>query len=404
MSDVHGAAPAGGENQAAEAPDDGLDAAERTQFADMQRETSAPPSTDAPPADAPADGAPAPADGAKPAAGAPAAGADDDEDDEPAAPAGGAAPAPGAGDRTPRRVSFSKYKRETEALQAKVTSLEATDRERAQAQARLDERLKIINEALATPAAEAGPKAPPLPAAEDDPEPNMEEDIFAWNQWNRRETLRLQQEVREGRQTQQAEKQTEQAERETNTTYLQDAEAYAGHEPNFVPAYQFLMGSRVAELAVHYFGKDLSVEGQKLTQQEYNKISQTIVAEEKTIVQGALKAGRSPAAQLYAIAKSRGFRPPAPAADAKPNGAAKPAAAAAGAVPGALGTEQPASVVDEIRRVQSGQDAALSLSGGGGAPPAALDAVKLANMSQEEFERVVESMAPDQLDKLMGKK
>lgn len=413
MSDIHGAAPAAGSDrdQVAEAPDDGLTPEERTQFSDMQRETSAPPAPDAPVSDAPVDGAtPAAADGAQPAAVAD----DDDDGDEPAT--GGAAPAAGADGRKPRRVSFSKYDRETKELQARLAKAEGTVAEQNAMQARLDERLRIINEALTTPASAAADdpakKVPPLPKAEDDPEPDMEADIFAWAQWSKRDNARLRQDFTQGQQVQQQERQTQKQEQETNDTYMQDAESFAGTEPNFIPAYQFLMASRVAELAVHYFGKDLSVDGQKLTRPEYNKISQTVVSEERQIVQGALKSGRSPAAQLFAIAKSRGFRPPAavaaPAGEAgKPNGAAatngaaKPANGAA-AAPGALGTEKPASVVDEIARVRNGQDAALSLSGGGGAPPATIDAAKLANMSQDEFEEMVETMSPAALKKMMG--
>lgn len=406
MSDVHGAAPAAGsdKDQVAEAPEDGLTPEERTQFADMQRETSAPPAPDAPVVDVPADDAAA-------AAATGAAADDDDEGDEPAAGvAAAAAGADGADGRKPRRVSYSKYDRETKELKAERDAANAKLAEKDQMQARLDERLRIINEALTTPPAGAedqAKKTPPLPKAEDDLEPDMEADIFAWNQWNRRETLRLQQEVRDGKQQTVQDQQSQQQERETNTAYMDDAESYATNEPNFVPAYQFLMASRMAELAVHYFGKDLSVEGQKLTRPEYNKISHTIVNEEKQIVQGALKAGRSPAAQLFAIAKSRGFRPPAAAAapaktnGAAANGAAKPAGDAA-AAPGALGTESKPSVVDEIARMRNGQDAAFSLSGGGGAPPAAIDAAKLANMPQDEFEEMMENMSPAQIKKLMG--
>lgn len=424
MSDVHGAAPAAGSDrdQVADAgPDDGLTPEERIQFSDMQRETSAPASSEPSPEPAPT-------------------GADDSADDAAEAAADAAEAAAAANGKTPpkaspeedglhawemdedaqpRRVSKSKIVRaikDAKALQKELQTTKATLAEKDAMQARLDERLRIINEALTTPAPAAADnpakKVPPLPKAEDDPEPDMEADIFAWAQWSKRDNARLRQDFTQGQQVQQQEKQAENANRQMENDYWQDHLAFKASEPNFMPAYEFLMASRVAELAVHYYGKDLSVDGQKLTQQEYNQISQTIVGEERKIVGGAIKAGRSPAAQLFAIAKSRGFRPPAaaaaPAGEAgKPNGAAaangaaKPANGAA-AVPGALGTEKPASVVDEIARVRNGQDAALSLSGGGGAPPATIDAAKLANMSQDEFEEMVETMSPAALKKMMG--
>lgn len=397
MSDVHGAAPAAGsKDQVSEAPDDGFTAEERAQFADMENTTSAPP------ADAPIE----PAAG-EPAAGAAAPAGDDDDDDGEAA--AGAAGAPGAADdgtRKPRRVSFSKYDRETKELRDALAKANATVSEKNETMARFDERMKIINEALATPladpaaeaAAAAAAKAPPLPKAEDDPEPDPEQDIFAHNQWLKRSMLRMQQDVNEGRQQTQQERQAETAERQTTDTYLRDAEAFAGAEPNFGPAYQFLMASRVAELAVHYFDKDVTSE--KITPEEYALITKTIVKEEKQIVATAIKAGKSPAKKLFTIAKSRGFRPGAPAAAAA---AAAPAANGKGApAPLAAAPASAGGVVEEIRRVASGQDAALSLSGGGGAPAPVMDAARLANMPQAEFERWMDETPPDQIRKLMG--
>lgn len=402
MSDVHGAAPAGGENQASEAPDDGLNDQERAQFAEMERATVGPAT------DAPAE----PAGDAPPAAGAePAPGADDDDDE--GEPAGGAAAAAGAADgRKPRRVSFSKYDRETKELKEALAKANGTIAEKDAMQARLDERLKIINEALTTPpgaepgAADGGKKPDALPSREDDPEPDPEADIFAHNRWLAREMQRERSDRLQERQQGQQKEQASAADQQLQQNYLDDAESYAAQEPAFPQAYQFLMASRIAELAVHYFGKDLSVEGAKLTREEFGRINRTIVAEEKSIVQGAIASKRSPAAQLFAIAKSRGFRPQAAATGgaAPAGGSQKPTASAnPPAAPGALDAPgQQVSVKDEIARVKNGQEAAMSLSGGGGAPPAAIDAVRLANMPQEEFDRFVENTPPDVLRKLMG--
>lgn len=387
--------------------DDGLDATERAQFAEMEKVTSDPaPSPEPSPTPAPA---PVPA----PVAGdAPAADAEDEDEDGEEAAAGAALPAgaPAAAGTAPpkRRVSARKYEREVAARQKAETEAKTL----RDSQARLDERMRILNEALtagATPAAANG-EAP----AEEDPEPDPEKDVFAWIKWKGRDDARLRAEIAEERQGRQA--QTE--ETTVANTYMDDARAFAQTEPNFVPAYQYLMANRTFELAQYFFGIDLSepplkdANGQEispLNQEQLAKIRQTIGAEERQLATEAIGNKQSPAKRIFALAKARGWRPaaPAPAADAKPaadapaagNGAAAPAAAA----PGALNAPAAAPrVEEEIARIKAGSEASRSLSSGGGAPPNSLTPEKLANMPQEEFDYAVANMSPEELRQFFG--
>jgi len=368
--------------------DDGFTAEERTAFDQMRDATS-----DPAPAPTP-DPTPAPAPVVAEAGGED----DDDEDDAGTPPVAGSAPAAPVADGTvapvvpKRRVSARKYERAEEARQKAERELGET----RQNQARLDERLRILNEAL-TPA----PAAAQDPA-EEDPEPDADQDIFAWVNWKKRDDARFRAQIAETQATQQ----TRTQEQDLSTAYIDDARSVAAADPNFVPAYQFLMANRTFELAQFFFQKDLTENGVGLTDDEVGKIRQTIAGEERELVSGAIKNKRSPAKAVLALAKARGFRPTAAAPAPKPNGVAAPATgavAAPAAVPGALNTPVAAPrVEDEIARIREGSEAARSLSTGGGAPPNPLTPEKLANMSDDEFAHMVENMSPDQERQLFG--
>lgn len=391
-------------------PDDGFTAEERTQFESMRTESPRVEIEHGPPTvpDAPAStGAPAPVQGTPPVGGAPTDAPDDDDDDEtPLVPAQGDPSAPSP--RAPRRVSYSKFHRTEKQLIDALAKLS----EREQTQARLDERLRILNEALTTPT----PSQQQAPV-DQDPEPDPEADIFGHNAWLKRQLVRTQESIRD---MQEGSRQAATA-NQVHETYLSDAQGFASKEPNFLPAYQFLMTSRITELAEYFFGKDMTAEGAMLTPQELSRIRSTISDEERQLVTTALRSGKSPAQRVFSIAKARGFRPPAAApspsetngrmrsamAAAKTNGAGNGAAAPT-ATPGSLAAAPAANgngsstVRDEVERIRSGADASLSLSNGGGASPVTLTAEKLANMPQDEFNELVDRMSPAEIKRLMG--
>lgn len=372
-------------------PDDGFSAEERQQFEAMQREEAgeAAPAADALVPDAAAQAA------AAAAAAAPAAGADDDDDDADPDPA--AAPAAGQPAKDPRkaRVSLGKFLR-TEERAKKLEGELTAERERT---ARFDERMKILSEALASPKADAD-----QPKQDDDPMPDREADVFAYLAWSDRRAARMEKALGDLEKGGQA----AQADNAISTAYMDDARAFATKEPNFVPAYQHLMNTRVRQMALINFGKNLSAEGVTLTAAEQQKIKTAVAQEEKELAASALRVGKSPAQLMFEIAQSMGFQPPAAAAAAPGNGAAatngvapgqKPTASAAHPGNGANG-KQP-TVKDEIDRLKNGQDAALSLSHGGGAPSNPLTAQKLADMPQDEFNRLADTLTAEEFQRLV---
>lgn len=425
-----GGAPAGGSGvvdqgrsqsdggQAQVEHDDGFTAEERAQFDAMRTGEGV--------AAGAADGAAAADPGAagaqngaeRPAAGTAAArtaaegeGADDDDDDAADAAVPGQQADPNA--KPPRRVSYKKFKATEERLRAAQGDLAAKN----EMQARLDERLRIINETLtAKPAGKDGAEA------DDDPEPDADEDFIAHSKWQGRQLAKLRGElgeVKQGRQSEAQQTQIVQA-------YDSDAAAFSQREPMFAPAYQFLMANRICELALYYFDKDMTAQGATLSPQELAKIRNTVAAEENEIVTMALKEGKSPSERMFKMARARGFRPPVAAAPANngQNGAAKPGTGAAsngkapqnGKAPGSLADAaaavdaQPAAgaapavnVLEEIERVKRGVDSSTSLSHGGGAPSlGALTPEKLANMPQEEFNAMMDQLSPAEQRRAMG--
>lgn len=386
--------------------DDGFSPEERSQFESM-RDSGPGPAPEAPAADPALSPAvdPAVAPAAPPAGAAEPSGDDDggEDDDEPAA----AAPVPGAvvdpnAAKPPRRVAYGKFAR----VERRAKAAEAETTKLREQQARLDERLKIINEAMQTPA-----QQPQQPVAEEDPEPDPETDIFGHNKWLRRQMQRqgeTLQQLQEGRTAE-----TENT--ELTQAYTTDAEQFAVREPNFIPAYQHLMQSRMVELAMYYFGKDLTAaDATPLTGPQLQRIKQTVASEERQLATEAIKQGLSPAQRVYQLARARGYRPAAAAAPAPTNGAARPGNGAAPpapngkapAAPGSLAVAPAApaapSITDEIARIKNGQEASLSLSGGGSAPQSPMTAERLANMPQEEYEAWVENTPPHIMKQLMG--
>lgn len=339
--------------------------------------------------DAPAADALAPTAGA-PAADAPAEADDDDDDDT----GHDATKQPANGERQQKRVGYAKYQRlETEAAatRAKLEAALADNVKRAESQARLDERLKLINEALTTPA--AGPQAP----VDDDPRPDPEADIFGFVSWQERQMAKLNGTITELRSGREAEV----GEQQLASTYVDDAQRFSQTEPNFGPAYQHLMEVRLLQLANYHYGKDLTDPNcPPLTSVEQTRIKGEVAREEKALVARALKEGKSPAAAVYAMARMTGYRPNAtgPAGQTLASAAAKPAALAP---PAAAAPAKP-SVKAEIDRIKAGQDAALSLSSGGGVPAGSLTPEKLANMPDEEFGALVDQMSRGDFARIMG--
>lgn len=368
-------------------PDFGLDAEEQAAFAAMKGQAddpSVPPAADAPAEPAlPDEGATAPVvttEAATPAA------EEDDEPDETATPAAD-------GTRPPKRVSGARYR----IVEAELKAEREKNAKSAETQARLDERLRLINEAL-TPAAQ--------PQEDEDPEPDAEQDIFAHVAWQKRKVTRDYEAIQERIGQIEATRQTEMADQQLASTYMEDAHRFAQAEPNFGPAYAWLMNVRAAQLASYHFGKDLHDPATPpLTAKEITQIRSEVAREERALVGQAIKAGKSPAAAVFSMARMTGFQPQAPAAAQPASGSGQAAPSATAAPRGNGGAPSPAArptVKAEIDRIKSAAGASLSLSQGGGTPAPVLNAQKLADMPQDEFDRLLNNVSRAEFQRIMG--
>lgn len=364
----------------------------------------APPVQPGPQGSAPA-AQPAPQGGAAPAAGAPQAqpgaggatppaGEFDTDDDSPEAEALRKA------GKTPKRVNYNKYAR----TQAELETTRAELAKVRESSTRVDERLRILNEALT-----ATPPTQQQQSDEDaDPAPDPEADIFGYVRWQGRQmerlTERLQGYDERDRQAN--------AERELSTWYQGEAASFAQREQSFPLAYVYLIQNRLRELEA----------GGVTDQRERDRI---VLSEERSVVEAAKKAGRSPAESIFALARGRGFDPEKAVAEyrARQNGSAQQPAAQPGAAPAAPGTplggtpnqnpgsgaqpggqqQQQPSVTAEIERIKTAMPAATSLSSGGGVPADQLTAQMLADMSDTEFSAVVSRMSKSRAQELFGR-
>lgn len=289
-----------------------------------------------------------------------------------------------------KRVSFHKYQRTEKLLK------EAEERARisAEKEARIDERLKIINEALATPGPDEQQQQ-----RDEDPEPDPETQIFEHNKWLRRQLAKTNDRLNSFQEQQT----THAQEVELHNTYMSSAAQFASTEPAFAAAYVYLIKQREGELI------EAGVKDKKLRDAQ-------IVREERGLVKGAIDDSANPAQRIFNIAVMRGFNKEAALAEMakKANGSAAPAAAAASApaadarrldAPGAVAASAAAAKPDvkaEIEAIKAGTAASMTLSGSGGSAPSQLTPQILADMPQEEFDEMVAKLSKKQLRELLG--
>lgn len=325
----------------------------------------------------------------------PAAGADGDDegDDE-----GDDQPGAQSGDKPPRRVSGKKYAAAAE----RVAKLEQELNAERVKQARIEERLTLLNEALTAP-----PQQQQAKKEDEDPEPDPAEDIFGHNAWLKRKTERLEKKLNDMSEGTQRREQAVTESTNIKETFAAARDEFVKAEPHFMDAYQYALGTRMVELAGYLFGKDL-IGGEQLTPQETIQIRNHVNAEEQKIVANAIKNNRDPAKAIFMMAKGRGWRPPVAqqqqadqqqggkTAETKPNGNGN------GAKPNGNGQQQQPSVVEEIERINNGQKAALSLSNGGGSPNSAMTIERLLAMDDDEFGAVLDNASTQQLQRIAG--
>lgn len=397
--------------------DSGLTAEELAQFNAMAADTApsnlgADLSTPDVPAGAPA--APALAADAAPgtpAVSAPAVTAGDDEDDGTNIVDGG------DGKPAPKRVAYSKHLRILEEERNQRSQLQQQLQQQLTERAKLEERVALIAEALQTPRQPAGQPA------QQDPMPDPNEDVVAFAQWQARQNARLMErldQLSQGHQQTIEQQQAQRQEQEMVGAYRNDVVHFAGENPDFGFAYNFLMGTRLKEL-----------EAYGIADPEERK--RMVRDEERELVKLALGSRQSAAARIYNIAKLRGYDPAKhaqPAQAAAPAGAPAAAAAAAPALPGSLAAPAgapaaaaatpaatpaavvspaapaapapAASVADEVARIREAIRSNTTLSGGNGAPPLQITPQSLLHLSDEEFGALMDRLPASRQMSILG--
>lgn len=287
---------------------------------------------------------------------------------------------PAADGKTKRRMVDS---RALKAEREKARGLEAELQKERDTRARVDERLKMLSEAVtaAEPTAEKV-EAPVIP----DPE----QDIFGYAKYLAAELETLKRSQNQA--------QTETAEQRQTAavvnTYQRDAAEFRTKQPDFNDAYNFLIGVRKSQL-----------EAQRYSPEDVQK---WLYTEEMNLVQRAIEGKSSPSQDIYNLAKSMGYAPKAAPATA----AAVPAASAAPVVPAAA-SARPApaapltapSVTDEIDRIKAGKAASMSLSNGGGGGAEEMSLEWLANAPLKEFEAFMANPGNrEKVERAMGKR
>lgn len=407
--------------QGADTPDTGTDdlgftPSERAEWDRMEEEAKnapqegqpeAAPAADAPiDGDADDDGAPDPAQAQGQQKQDPQPGEDDDDEQ----------PEPAASKKPGSTVSRHKYTRELTKRDQELATLRQQVADSGISQAKLAERLQILNEALTAPAPQDPAVAREQAVAENpwlEATINVNDDaIAAIAQMQRRQEYNAKQMVETQEFTA-----ADVEDRQLRDSFTRDISAFSTSEQGkgFQDAYAYIKNSRLTEIAVSLYDKDPNDPNEVFTQREISKIIEDFNAEEKWVVKNAIENKRSPAGALMRLAKSRGWKYEEPAAGgAQPAPQARQPAQGNGAAPQQQ-ARQPApavrqgangqgSAVDKINAEIEGAAQARSLSDGGGAPPMeplAMD--KLLKMGDREFAEFVDNISEEKLARLMGK-
>lgn len=226
--------------------------------------------------------------------------------------------------------------------------------------ARADERLQVLNQII------GAQEGDPSQAQHEEQPIDPETDIFGAFKQAMDKINSLQQKLTERDQREQSTA----AEQNLVTVYQQDAVRFLQEKPDFKDAYFHLVEARHKELEALGVGD----KGQR---------NALIAQEEKGLVAQALKAQKSPAQVIYALAQARGFSGSSAASSPNPAPSPNPAA-------------------QKLENIKQGQQKTVSLSNAGGSPGEGMSIEALVNMSDEDFHKKVGHLSRNQLRKLLG--
>ncbi len=268
---------------------------------------------------------------------------------------------------------YARWQRDRRARQ----EAERTLQERTQALseerekwARLDERMRVFQQAMEQDQAQQ--------QSQPRQKPDREADPFGYMQWMEEQLESLRPQVEQVR----TQFQERDAATQLRDAYVSDAQQFARATPEFGPAYNWLMHNRDAEL-------------QAAGYTDANERMRIIAADERDIVARALQGRQSPAQVIYGLAKARGFAMPQQPAPTQPG-------AGNGQQPANGAARQP-SVTEQVQNIQRGQSASRSLSSAGGSPPPqGINLESLANMTDAQYANWMKGLTVDQRQEYYG--
>ena len=315
-----------------------------------------------------------------------------------------------------RTISFGKHQRLLQREREQAEALRNEAQEFRVNQAKLAERLAILNEALTappppeqqTPEQQEYARQQAMaenPMLEDTIDPSIDLPA-AITQMQRRQLYMANASMQQQETTQETLADQAMLRDFTRDTQLFSSTVEGQHFFGMEGAYQFLKNSRLVELGISLFDKDPTDPQEQFTQQEINKMISDFNQEEKWVVNNALSTGKSPAKAIMKLAKGRGWKPPQPqaAAAAPPTPAAVPRRTSAQT---SARTSAQTSVPSAVAQLQAEADGAAnsrSLSDGGGAPPSEpLGIDQLLKMGDEEFGQYIDNLPKQRLEAMMGR-
>lgn len=254
------------------------------------------------------------------------------------------------------------------ALREERERRQAAERSAAERQAKLEGRLEEIARRLAAP--DPTPQAPAPIDIDLDPVAALK---AVKQQVDQFASMTAEQRVAAERQ---AAEQTQFF--EFRDKYVTAANEFKAEAPDFDAAYQHFIQAR-----------DSALDAAGYTDPAQR--AAILANEERTIAERALSQGRNPAAQIYAVSKSFGYKRSEPA----PNGAAPiapsaaPAAVPSAAAPAPIPVAAPTEA-QKLAAVSAGVErGSRSIGNSGGAPVPKMDLQTIFTMSDEEFGQAV---------------
>ncbi len=237
--------------------------------------------------------------------------------------------------------------------------------------ARVEERLALLNELLTADETTASAPTPPepTPALQDEELVDPEQDIFKFAK------QMIEREKRRDAHIRQLEEKLNNTDQNTaqkieamqaDQAIRSDVTSHVAKNPNFFKAYEHLRSVRDSALKALGYAD----EGQRAAY---------IANEEKALMTNSIKQKRSYAETIYNLAMAHGYAPPAPTPEPTP---APPASAPAPATPPAVNAEAAA----KVEAIRNGKElASATLTGAGGSAAEGLTVSQLANMSEADF-------------------